>query len=174
LRGDDKDTRASRVNESNTSSTKSSRMSRRAKEVLTLKIAHLKEYLRQLNEQAKPLRENIEKAPTREINHGGVRRVLRMSDPAVCRMLEDTERQISLCTLEIREAEVLLSPPRGRPPEAIYRQALRDLEAQPNLTTRQLAVKYLPHYFPDRAEWALNMMKEGLRRARRRTQSLAK
>jgi hypothetical protein len=61
----------------------------------------------------------------------------------------------------------MLSPPKGRPQDQIYRLALSDRESQPSLTLTQLVQKYLPNYFPDRVESARKMMDSGLRRARK-------
>jgi hypothetical protein len=66
--------------------------------------------------------------------------------------------------VQLEENEFLLSPPRGRGKEVVYQQAQKDREINPQLTVRQLAEKYFPNYFPGRADSAIRMMYQGLRR----------
>lgn len=155
------------------SAPKSRRLSRRSKEMLIAKVHFLKDHLKQLEEQDERLTAEIEKAPMSDITYADGRHiVVRMSDPELVRMSEDTGGgEICRCKQELTEAEFMLSPPKGHPPDRIYRLALRDRESQPTLTVTQLAQKYLPHYFPGRSNSAVRMMDEGLRRARKRKQT---
>jgi hypothetical protein len=89
----------------------------------------------------------------------------------VDRMYQDQQRAIAKIKVNLAEAEFMLSPPRGHPPELTYCHALQDLQANPALTVRELAKKYFPGYFPGRAKEACTMMGQGLRRARKKKQS---
>ncbi len=91
-----------------------------------------------------------------------------MSNSMVVRNYHDLNREIGRLQYELRKIEFLLSPREGAPiPEEIYQQAGRDKLDNPELTTRQLAERYFPHYFPDRANSAIRMMDQGLRRVAR-------
>jgi hypothetical protein len=83
-------------------------------------------------------------------------------------MYEDSQRQIGRLQYDLGKIEFFLSPPKGRPSEGIYQQARLDKLDHAELTTRQLAERYFPYYFPERANAAIRMMDQGLRRAARR------
>ena len=80
------------------------------------------------------------------------------------RLAHDTQRAIDQLTWELSEIEFILHAPRGRPPERAYDQALRELERDPKPTLRELAEKFFPHYFPDRAQIAVDMIRQGIYR----------
>jgi hypothetical protein len=84
------------------------------------------------------------------------------------RKYHDLNRQIGWLRYELGKVQFLLSPPKGRPRERIYDRALSEKSNNPELTTRQLAERYFPKYFPERADAAIRMMDQGLRRATRR------
>ena len=107
-------------------------------------------------------------------NLDGTKWKVRLSDPMLDRVYEDTQRAIGMLSREFIETEFMLSPPKGHPPERIYRQALRDRETNPQLSVRDLAEKYLPIYFPEHAEHGIKAMEQGLRRARRRVANRSK
>lgn len=93
---------------------------------------------------------------------------VRPIDPITDRMDWDNEREIARVRYEIHKVDELLHPTKGRPREPIYESALRDLGANPSLTIADLARTYLPAYFPDRKDSAIEVMRQGLRRARRK------
>jgi hypothetical protein len=92
----------------------------------------------------------------------------RLIDPIVDRMDRDNEREIGRVQYEISKLDQLLSPPRGRAREPIYEAAFQDKNANPSLTVLELAQKYLQEYFPNRKESAVEMMRQGMRRASKR------
>jgi hypothetical protein len=140
----------------------------------------LKKQIKSLSESAGNLPPGIEKAPAESsflsdgkpiiamLINGKPTRVL-LSDPMAYHMYEDSQRQIGRLQYDLGKIEFLLSPPKGRPSEEIYQQARRDKLDDPELTTRQLAERYFPFYFPERADSANRMMDQGLRRAARRS-----
>jgi hypothetical protein len=108
-------------------------------------------------------------APTEVIQRpDGSRIKVRSIDPMTDRIDWDNERELARLGYEIQRIDELLSPTRGRPPEPIYEYALQDQQLDPNLTITDLARKYLPCYFPDREDSAIEMMRQGLRRAKRK------
>ena len=111
--------------------------------------------------------EELRKSPKVTVNIGGKKRK-GVALPASPRGEADLNR-LRQINREIKELNDLISPAKGRPPEAIYEQAKRDREANPRLTVKALAEKYLPEYFPDRTRHAIDMMDQGLRRQRRRS-----
>jgi hypothetical protein len=111
----------------------------------------------------------IENASTEVIQRpDGSRIKVRSIDPMTDRMDWDNERGIARVGYEIQRIDELLSPTRGRPPEPIYECALQDQQLDRNLTVADLARKYLPGYFPDRKDSAIEMIRQGLRRAKRK------
>jgi hypothetical protein len=91
-----------------------------------------------------------------------------MSNSMDVRNYHDLNREIGRLQYDLTKIEFLLSPPKGRPPERIYDQALSERLDNPNLTPHQLAECHFPFYFPERADAAIRMMDQGLRRATRR------
>ena len=92
-----------------------------------------------------------------------------LSSSTEVRNYHDLNREIGRLRYELGKVQFLLSPPKGRPRERIYEQALREKLNDSELTTRQLAERCFPYYFPERADAAIRMMDQGLRRAARRT-----
>jgi hypothetical protein len=83
-------------------------------------------------------------------------------------MHEDTQRQIGRRQSPSKIESLLSSSTRESTRTGeIYQQARRDKLDDPELTTRQLAERYFPFYFPERADAAIRMMDQGLRRAAR-------
>lgn len=95
-----------------------------------------------------------------------------MSNSMEVRNYHDLNREICRLQYDLTKIEFLLSPPKGRPSEEIYQQARRDKLDDPELTTGQLAERYFPRYFPERADAAIRMMDQGLRRAARRVMNM--
>ena len=89
-------------------------------------------------------------------------------DPMLDRMDEDCAREINRLERETAAIDMLLNPPIGRPRERIYYKALLEKEEDPSLTIRNLAEKYLPLYFPEHAEEAIDAMRHGIASARKR------
>jgi hypothetical protein len=139
----------------------------------------LTKQIKSLSESAGDLPPGVEKAPVESsflsdgkpvvaiLIDGKPARVL-LSDPMAYRMYEDAQRQIRRLQYDFGKIEFLLSPPKGRPSEEIYQRARGDKLDDPELTTRQLAERHFPYYFPERADAAIRMMDQGLRRAARR------
>jgi hypothetical protein len=139
----------------------------------------LKKQIQSLSESVRDLPPGIEKAPAEGsflkdgkpiiaiLINGKPTRVL-LSDPVAYRKYEDSQRQIGQLQYDLSKIEFLLSPPKGRPREGIYDQALNEKLDVPELSTRQLAERHFPLYFPERADDAIRMMDQGLRRATRR------
>lgn len=103
--------------------------------------------------------------------HGQKLEVRRVVSEQVDRAYNDSLRELGRVWHEIRETESLLHPSRGREKELIYQQAWQDRAANPRLSVRLLAERYFPHYFPNRAESAIRMMDQGLRRLTRKKTS---
>ena len=91
-----------------------------------------------------------------------------MANAMQVRNYHDRNREIWRLQRELSKIEFLLSPPKGRPCEGIYDQALSEKLNENKLSTRQLAERHFPLYFPERADAAIRMMDQGLRRAARR------
>jgi hypothetical protein len=91
-----------------------------------------------------------------------------LSNALEVRNYHDLSREIGRLQRDLSKMEFLLTPPKGRPREGIYDQALIEKLAEPKLSIRHLAVRYFPRYFPERADAAIRMMAQGLRRASRR------
>jgi hypothetical protein len=89
-------------------------------------------------------------------------------DPMLDRMDEDCAKEIGRLEQETAGIKLLLNPPIGRPQERMYDRALVEQAENPSLTTRILAEKYLPHYFPAHAEAAIDAMRHGIASARKR------
>jgi hypothetical protein len=94
-----------------------------------------------------------------------------MSNSMEVRNYHDLNREIGRLQRDLTRIEFLLSPPKGRPREGIYDQALSEKLDEPKLSNRQLAELHFSLYFPERADVAIRMMDQGLRRATRRAKS---
>lgn len=147
----------------------SERLSGRAKRFLEDRVDFLTQAIARRSEVSKSTWARIESAPIKTVlRPDGTKLRVRLSDPYFDRLFDDNERAIGSLRVELAEARFLLSPPRGRPPDRIYELALEEKERNPELTDRQLAEKYLPNYFPDRTDYACEMIRSGLNRARQR------
>jgi hypothetical protein len=157
----------------------SPRLGSRAIVALEKEREMLTEQMKALSESARDLPPGIENAPAGSSFLSGGKPVVAIlingkptkvfvSDPIAYRMYEDAQRQIGRLQHELSEIDFLLSPPKGRPREGTYDQALREKLNDPKLTTRQLAERHFPFYFPQRADDAIRMLDQGLRRATRR------
>ena len=80
----------------------------------------------------------------------------------------DWGRELEEKLMQLGELDYLLKRPPGPRRHPIYRRAFLDLQKRPKTENRTLAMKYFPNYFPDRAKYAIAMMKQGLRRERAR------
>jgi hypothetical protein len=148
--------------------------SKKATRALEAKLSQLKHAFGELVKQIEETEKEIQSWPVKVIVvHGQKHKLRRVVSEQVDRIHNDSLRALGRIEYEIRETESLLHPSWGRENEPIYRQAQRDLAANPQLKVRQLAEKYLPHYFPKRAESAMRMMDQGLRRLNRKKTSYA-
>lgn len=150
--------------------------SKKAERLLEEKKQWLEGQLADSKKQTAEMRSEIDEAPretievsTLEIVDGKHIEEKQMvvvthADQRLLRDYDDAMRAQGVLEHNIREIEFLLSPPKGRERELIYQQAQRDRESNPQLTVRQLAEKYFPHYLPGRADSAIRMMDQGLRR----------
>jgi len=136
---------------------------------LDKKLEQLRQYRGQLTKEANDLLATIQTWPVETIEAYGQKIPCRtILNEQVHRTHSDLLREKGRIEHEIRQVESLLYPTKGRPADPIYEQALRDLNANPQLTIRQLAEKHFPSHFPDRQEYAIAQMEQGLRRVRRR------
>jgi hypothetical protein len=103
-----------------------------------------------------------------QISSGKIVKVRVIEDPILDRMNDDLCREMNWLSYEVEKIDRLLNPPTSRPRETIYDQALLDLQSDLALTIPVLAEKYYPNYFPNRAGVAIEMMRQGIGRARRR------
>jgi hypothetical protein len=151
------------------SQTRRNRVGSKARQALLEERKQLSEHHNQLVEQRSRFVSAIEGRPIEMIRTpDGSEIKVRCSDPMIDRMDWDNEREIAYLKYKIRKIEELLNPARGRPRESIYELAFRDQHFDPSLTVAHLAEKYLPIYFPERKDSAIGMMRQGLRRVRRR------
>ena len=144
--------------------------SKKTTRALEGKLSQLKDDFGELAKQTEEMDKEIQAWPVKVIVvHGRKLKARSIVSEEVYRAHHDSLRELGRIAYEIREIESLLHPSRGREQETIYQKAQRDRVANPRLTVRQLAEKYIPHYFPNRADSAIRMMDEGLRRARKRS-----
>jgi hypothetical protein len=140
-------------------------------------VALLKDKSRLLNlldemaEQAQEYQARRETWPIKDhqLSSGRKVKVRVIENPVIDRMDDDLCAEMNRLRYEIEKIDRLLNPPTGRPREEVYDQALQDLLSDPTLAIPELAKRYYPNFFPDRAGAAIQMMRQGVGRARRRT-----
>jgi hypothetical protein len=149
--------------------------SKKATRALEDKLSQLILAFDDLVKQMEEIEKQMQRWPVEEILvHGQKCKVRRIVSEYVDRAYSDSYRELGRIKAEIRATELVLHPPMGRGEEPIYQQAQLDRASNPQLTVRLLAEKYLPQYFPNRADFATRMMDQGLRRLTRKQVSHTK